>query len=48
MLNEIKDFKVRYKKRQPKNKKQKKENVKTNNGNETKVKPRNEKGVRKD
>lgn len=47
-MNEIKDVKVQYEKRQPKNKKQKKGNVKTNNGNETKVKPRNKKDVRKE
>lgn len=47
LLNDIKEVKVRYEKRQPKNKKQKKGNVKTINGNETKVKPRKKKDVRK-
>lgn len=47
LLNDIKEVKVRYEKRQPKNKKQKKKNVKTNNGNETKVKPKKKKDIRK-
>lgn len=42
-MNKIKDVKVRYEKRQPKNKKQKKGSVKINNENEMKVKPRNKK-----